>query len=124
MANTTSFTQQALAADPRFQIRLRAVLIYQALAVYAEVAPAQSVPPTAPELALMATYQARRAYARAVLADSDWAAKRVAPVLTTRTAIMAFDTTYDFASGSVVTAATDANLVTQIAADWNMYAGL
>ena len=123
MANS-SFTQQALAADSRFQIRLRAVLIFQALVVYAEVAPAQSDPPTAPELAALALYQARRSYARQVLADSEGAARRVAPVLTTRTAIMAFETTYDFSAGAVVTSATDGNLVTQVAADWNMFAGL
>lgn len=110
MAND-SFTQQALGAEPQFLNRVRAQLISQAFAVLAE---STGTP----------NHAIRVVYARAVLNDSLREANRVVLILPMRTNLFAATTSYDFMQGKVVTAATDASILSQIATDWDILAGV
>lgn len=110
MANSP-FTQNALANDSTFAVRVRNALIAQAFVVIAE---ASNTP----------LHTERLAYARSILNDSDQATRRVLPILVTRTNLMAFTTSYDFASGKIVTAAGDPDIASQIVTDWNVFAGV
>lgn len=70
------------------------------------------------------TITARAVFARQVLNDSNRETARVCPIITTRAAINAFTTSYDFTAGHVVTAAADGDLFLQLAADWNILSGV
>lgn len=111
MANT-AFTQQALAADPHFHIRVRAALATVAFQVINEN------PATTHHVA------------RATFATNDLLpnlaskAQQISPWLVQRTNLFAEDTSYDFAASSVVTTATDAEIESQIATDFNVIAGI
>ena len=106
-----AFTQQALAADPRFQLRVRNALMKIAWQVLNEA-------PT------VAGHTQRATYARQVLGTPDTYAKELAKSLTTRTNLLAFATTYDFTQGAVVTASADADIESQLSTDWNGLAGV
>ena len=110
MPNTV-FTQDALAKDSSFFIRVRNILITQAFVVLAE--------------AVNTPFHAERVnYARQILNDSVQATNRVLPTLVNRTNLMAFTTSYDFVTSKVVTAAGDPDILSQISTDWNIYAGV
>lgn len=133
MANSLN-TQQALAAEPGFRVRVRAALINKAFLVQAETPPAAPVNPQAPtpaEAAALALYQKRVGLAHAIISGGlDRETERIAPLLVMRTNLMAFNTSYDFNQigeggriGRVVTAAGDPDIDSQISADWNILAG-
>jgi hypothetical protein len=108
----SSYTQQALASETSFHGRVRAALAVVAFQVIDEN-------PATPG------HAEREAYARnTVLQNLTNVAVQIAPWLVQRTNLMAADTTYDFASGIVVTAATDGAIESQIATDWNVLAGV
>lgn len=108
MANDAN-TQQALAADPRFQLRVKNALASVAWQVLNETPPAN--------------HAARAAYARLVLSDLNSYAAEIAGSLVTRPNVMNFVTSYDFVELAVVTTSGDADLQSQLATDWNNMAG-
>jgi len=110
MAND-SYTQQALAADPNFQIRLKSILSNVAWQVIGE---ATNVP----------KHTEREAFARNVISNVEHYARQFAPWLVTRTNLFAAATSYSFPASAVVTAATDAAIESQVATDWNDIAGI
>lgn len=111
MAND-AFTQQALAADESFHARVRAALAKVAFEVIGEN------PSTA-------DHAERAAFAQnTVLQNLQNMAIQIAPWLVERTNLFAFATSYDFASGHVVTAAGDADIESQLMTDWNVLAGI
>lgn len=105
------FTQQALANDGRFRLRLRG-----ALATVANVVLNENVNITG--------HAARAAYARQVVGAIDQYVNALAPSLVMRTNLFVGVTTaYDFNQGAVVTDASDAAIESQITTDWNNLAG-
>jgi hypothetical protein len=110
MAND-SYSQQALAADPRFQTRVRASLANVAWQVLEE---ATTVP----------GHAQRIAYANTVINNLAWHAQQITSWLVMRPNLMAFETAYNFAAGAVVTAAGDADIESQLLTDWNEIAGV
>lgn len=109
MANS-SYTQQALAADAHFQLRVRAALATVAWQVLNET-------PQPPN------YTARSNFARGVLGNLAGFANQIAPWLVMRTNLFAFTTSYDFPAGAVVTASGDADIEAQLSTDWDEIAG-
>lgn len=127
-------TQQALATDLGFRVRVRAALIKKAFSVQVETPPAAPVNPQAPtptEAAALALWQKRIGLAHGILTGGlDRETERIAPLLVMRTNLMNFNTSYDFDQvgdggriGRVVTAAGDPDIDAQINADWNIFAG-
>jgi hypothetical protein len=111
MANDAN-TQQALAADPHFRARVTGALTKTAFVVIAQGRN------TASEIL-------RYDYATGVvLPNAPAVAAGIAPWLVERTNLFAFETSYDFASLSVVTAAGDADIEAQLLADWDVLAGV
>ena len=106
-----SYTQQQLAASPKFHERVRAVLSQVAWQIITE-------DPSTPE------HAAREAFAQTVIGNVESYARQFAPWLVMRTNIFAAATSYDFPMAAVVTAATDAEIASQIATDWNDIAGI
>jgi hypothetical protein len=109
MAND-SYTQQRLAADITFQGRVRSALANVAWSVLGE-------DPGTPN------HAARETFARSVINSLTYAAQTVSAWLVERPNLLAFATTYDFTAGAVVTAATDADLESQLSTDWDVLAG-
>jgi len=110
MAND-SYSQQALAIDPRFRLRVQNALASVAWTVLGEN-------PGTP------AHEARADYARTVINNLGAQAQAVAPWLVTRPNLMQAETTYDFQALATVTAATDAALESQLTTDWNTVAGI
>lgn len=110
MANDSN-TQQALALDPRFRIRVRAAIAKVAWQILEESAGT-------------ANHEIRANYARLVLANLDSIVNQIAPWLVMRGNLLAFTTSYDFAVGGVVTTSGDADIESQLATDWNHLAGV
>jgi hypothetical protein len=111
MAANDAYSQQALAADPRFRLRLQNALANVAWQVLEED------PST--------LHHAERAtYATTVSANLFGAAASLAPSFVTRPNVMNFPTSYDFTVGATVTAAGDPDLESQLHTDWNMLAGV
>jgi len=110
MAND-SYSQQALASDSHFQLRVRAALATVAWIVIEEDAET-------------ANHAARAAYARSVINNLQFTAVQIAPWLTERPNLMLFETSYSFPAVAVVTAAGDADIQSQLLSDWNDLAGL
>jgi hypothetical protein len=110
MANS-AHTQQALADDPRFQKRVSAALAKIAWEVLGE---SDATP----------NHAERAAYARQVINGINGTAAQIAPWLVMRTNLFAFETSYDFAEGAVVTASGDADIESQLASDWSEMAGV
>lgn len=105
-------TQQliALGRDSAFIARTM-TLVYQICAqVYGE-------DPATPN------HSARAAYANKLL-QTQGLAGSIAPILVTRTNLANSTITYSFLDGQVQTDATDAAILSQIATDWNMLAGI
>jgi hypothetical protein len=110
MANDSN-SQQALAADPSFQIRVRDALSVVAWDVINE--PATTV-----------GHAQRQSYAMSVIANLQQYAQQISPWLVNRTNIAAGTTSYDFPSRSVQTTATDAQIQSQLLTDWNALSGV
>jgi hypothetical protein len=110
MAGNDSYTQQRLASDTLFQGRVRAAIANVAWQVLEED------PATA-------NHAAREAFARSVISNLTMAAQTAASWIVERPNLLAFATTYDFPSGSIVTAAGDADIQSQLVTDWDILAG-
>lgn len=111
MAND-AYTQQALAADPRFRLRVKAALAVIAWQVLNED------PGTV-------GHQQRAVYARTVLGALDQAAANLVGSLVMRTNVFNFATSVslDLGTPAVSTASGDADLQSQLATDWTNLAG-
>jgi hypothetical protein len=96
----------ALGNDQHFQQRVKSLLVQQAGVVYAQGSGAIG-------------YN----YAKQILQGAINFVN-VAQVLVNRTNLVASNVTYNFASGNIVTDATDAAIQSQIATDWSMLAGI
>lgn len=107
-----AYTQQALAADPRFRLRVKAALATIAWQVLNED------PGTV-------GHQQRAVYARQVLGALDQYTANLAPSLVMRTNVFNFATTVSLDLGTPVvsTASGDADLQSQLDTDWNKLAG-
>lgn len=105
-----SFTQQALAADPHFRQRVRSALSTVAWQVETED------PGTA-------NHDHRIGYSRQVIRNLDGELTVLLPNFVFRPNVLNFETSYvfefEFQAGQVVTAAADADLMSQIATDWD-----
>jgi len=110
VANNT-YTQQALASDQNFQIRVRGSLATVAWQVLEEDA---GVP----------FHEQRAAYARTVIGNLGFVAPSVSAWLVERPNLMAFETSYSFPAAAVVTAAGDADIQSQLLTDWNVLSGV
>lgn len=106
------YTQQALAADPRFRLRVKAALAVVAWEVLNEDPG-------------IVGHQQRAVYARQVLANVDQAAANLAPSFVMRTNVVAFPTSVSLDLGTPVVSTTsgDADLQSQLATDWSKLAG-
>lgn len=110
MANT-AYTQQALADETSFRLRLQNALTKVAWEVRDEVAS-------------VAHYAERQAYANRVINDPLNTAIGLSPSFVNRPNIFQFETTYDFAMRSAVTASGDLDIESQVRTDWNKLAGV
>jgi hypothetical protein len=110
MAANNSFTQAALAADPHFRLRVRHALDTVAWSVVNE---AEST----------ANHDARIGYAQQVIRGLDNETTVILPSIVTRPNVFNFETSYQFdfelQVGQVVSASGDADLLSQIATDWD-----
>lgn len=109
MAATTA-QLVALAGDGAFRLRVRTLALQEAAVVYGE-------------LGNTTGHASRVVYALKLLM-SPALADQVADVMATRTNLVASVVTYDFDRRAVVTDATDAAILSQIASDWNMLSGV
>jgi hypothetical protein len=110
MAND-SFTQQALAADPRFRQRLENALGKVAWEVLNEDS--------------SVLHHAERAtFANRVIANPRDTAFQLASSFVGRPNVFQFETTYNFTVGGVITAAGDVDIESQLHTDWNALAGV
>lgn len=105
-------TQQlvALSNDSQFRQRIRVLVLQICAQIYAED------PATA-------SHAARVSYAEKILQVPS-TADQLASILVTRTNLVASSITYDFTNGAVVTDASDAAILSQLATDWNLLAGV
>lgn len=106
-----SFSQQALAADSRFRLRLQNALMKVAWEVLEE------------DVATPDHVQ-RGQYARSVISTPAQAAAQLAPSFVNRPNVFAFDTSYSFDVGAVLTASGDADMESQLHTDWDEMAGV
>jgi hypothetical protein len=110
MAND-AYTQQALAADRRFQQRLENALGKVAWEVLNE-----------DPAALHHTERAQ--YANRVINAPQQTASQLASSFVGRPNIFNFETSYNFTVGGTITAAGDADIESQLHTDWNFLAGV
>lgn len=111
MAND-AFSQQALANDARFRLRVKSALALIAWQVLNED------PGTV-------GHSTRTVYARSVLANLDGAASSVAGWLVMRTNVLSFATSVALDQGTTVvsSACGDPDIQSQLATDWSNLAG-
>lgn len=109
MAATTA-QLVALAQDSAFRMRVRTIALQEAAVVYGE-------------LGNTTGHAARVAYALKLLMSPSLA-DQVADVMATRTNLTLSNVSYDFDRRAVVTDASDAAILSQIATDWNMLSGV
>lgn len=118
MAND-AFTQQALAADKHFQLRLQNALSKVAWEILEEPADTDH-------------HAERATYAQKVVGSGtpspvsgpSMMAAQLAPSFVNRPNIFNFTTSYDFTIGATVTESGDADIESQLHTDWNMLAGV
>jgi hypothetical protein len=111
MPANDAYSQQALAADPRFQKRLQSSLTKVAWQVLEED------PST--------LHHAERAdFAHGVNQNSQQAAMALAPSFVNRPNVLNFETSYNFQIGGTVTAAGDPDIESQLMTDWDKMAGV
>ena len=106
-----AYSQQSLAADPRFQQRLQNALTKVAWQVLEEA------PSTL-------HHAERAAYAHQVNQTTFQTAQQLAPSFVNRPNVFQFETTYSFPAGGTVTASGDADLESQLMTDWDKMAGV
>lgn len=106
-----SFTQQALAADGRFQQRLQNALTKVAWQVLEED------PSTL-------HHAERAAYASRVNTSPQSTAQQLAPSFVNRPNVFSFATSYDFTVGGTVTTSGDPDIESQLLTDWDKLAGV
>jgi len=104
------YTQQALAADPNFQTRVRSALANVAWQVLLE-------DPYTPN------HLPRYAYAKQVINNVQASAQQIVGWLVERPNVLNFETSYNFQAGAVITAAGDPDLESQLLTDWNYLSG-
>ena len=107
----TARTQQALAASPHFQSRLKAALAKIAYAVMVESPSVEN-------------HIQRASYARGVISNLDYSATQLAGGFVMRTNVFSFATTFDWDLNQPVTASGDADMESQLSTDWNILAGI
>lgn len=115
-----SFTQQALAADPRFHLRLQNALSKVAWEILEE-------DPATPHHAERAAYAQRVTGSSAIPSPTSgpaMMAAQLAPSFVNRPNVFAFATSYDFTVGAVVTASGDPDIESQLHTDWDELAGV
>src|SRR6188768_2845029 len=110
MANNSQ-TQQALAADLKFQARLRSNIANVAWQIIGESADVEY-------------HDEREKFARTVINQIEFHARQFAPWIVERPNLIQFATSYDFAAAAVVTAAGDADIQSQLMSDWNEIGGI
>jgi hypothetical protein len=111
MPANDAYTQQALAADPRFVKRLQSSLTKVAWQVLEED------PST--------LHHAERAdFAHTVNQNASQAAQALAPSFVNRPNVLNFETSYNFQVGGTVTAAGDPDIESQLMTDWDKMAGV
>lgn len=112
MAND-AYSQQALASDPRFRLRVKAALGKIAWQILTEDTGT-------------ANHNTRAGYARTVLSNLDGATSNLVGSLVMRTNVFNFATsvTLDRGQPVVETASGDPDIESQIATDWNLLAGV
>jgi hypothetical protein len=108
--SATTAQLNALANDGTFRARVRNLVLQEAAVVYAESGATTG-------------HAARSAYAIS-LVQTPSKADELAKVIVTRTNLVASNITYDWERQIVLTDATDASILSQIAADWNLLAGV
>jgi len=108
MAATTS-QLIALGNEGAFRQRVRFIALQQAAVVFAEIG-------TTPNHALRLAFAVK-------LVQNPGLAEQLAPIVATRTNLVASTVTYNFTDGQVVTDASDAAILSQIASDWDLLAG-
>jgi hypothetical protein len=106
-----AFTQQSLAADPRFVKRLANAFGKVAWEILNEDGST-------------ANHAARAAYAQRVNQNPYQMAQQLAPSFVNRPNVFGFPTSYDFTVGATVTAAQDADIESQLHTDWDDLAGV
>lgn len=115
-----AFTQQALAVDPKFQLRLQNALSKVAWEILEEDV-------TTPHHAERVTY-AQKVTSSSPLPTAttgpSMVAQQLAPSFVNRPNVFQFATSYDFTVGAVVTASGDADIENQLHTDWNKLAGV
>lgn len=107
----TAYTQQALADESSFRLRLQNALTKIAFEVLEEDSAIEH-------------HAQRAAYAQRVINDPANTAIGLAPSFVNRPNIFQFETTYDFAMRSAVTASGDPDIESQVHTDWNLLAGV
>lgn len=100
----------ALGNDASFRQRVRALFHLEAGVVYAEN-------PATPSHAARALFASK-------IVTNQVDGGSFAPALAQRTNIVASTVTYNFNEQRIVSTATDAEIRSQIATDWNMFAGV
>ena len=100
----------ALGEDPHFRKRCRALFLLEAGVVYAESTG-------------VANHTARANFASSI-AKNPSIADSLAPALVQRTNLVGSTVTHNFDAQRVETNATDAAIRSQIATDWNYFAGV
>lgn len=110
MAND-AFTQQALANDARFRVRLENALGKVAWEVLEED------PATA-------HHTERATFANRVISNPSQMAAQLASSFVGRPNVINFETSYNFTVGGVVTSADDADLESQLHTDWDELSGV
>jgi len=110
-AASTADQLAALGNDLQFRLRIQSLLVQQAGVIYAESGGTPN-------------HAVRVAFAKQVLNNPGGIAQNVAAVIVNRTNLVAGNTTYNFASGHVVTDVTDAAIQSQLATDWDMLSGV
>ena len=108
---TTPRSQSALAADQNFQKRLSSLLVSEAIVIAGE-------DPTTEH------HANRRSLAQQVLTNPTQTTAMLAPTICNGTNLVAAETSYNFEGGAVETAATDAEIRSQISTLWNVMAGV
>lgn len=110
MANN-SYSQQALASEPSFRLRLQNALTKQAFTVLGEAGNT-------------AHHVERVAYAQRVINDSPNVAIQLAPSFVNRPNVLNFETSYSFELGAVISATGDPDIESQVATDWDKLSGI
>lgn len=106
----TTAEQIALGNDADFRARVRVLMLQEAGAVYGESGATPN-------------HSARANFASS-LVKNPGLCDAFASVLATRTNLAASEVTYNFDDLRVETDATDAEIKSQIATDWNLFAGV